>query len=70
MGAENILLTHFSGRYPKMPEYKVAGTEAAKHRLVLAFDHARFRIGDMWKMERYFAAIERSYGDAKQDDES
>ncbi|KZT39457.1 hypothetical protein SISSUDRAFT_984836 [Sistotremastrum suecicum HHB10207 ss-3] len=68
MGAETILLTHFSGRYPKMPEYKTMGSEPTKHRLALAFDNAQFRVGDMWKMEKYFTAIERSYGDV--DDET
>ncbi|KAI0251929.1 hypothetical protein BJV78DRAFT_1207788 [Lactifluus subvellereus] len=49
MRAQNVLMTHFSSRYPTMPP--------------LAMDHACIRVGDLWKMATYFPAIEQSFRD-------
>lgn len=74
MQAENILLTHFSARYPRMPpttslpDSPRASPSPGPH-LGLAFDQTRFTIGDMWKMKFYLRAIELNMGDVAQDDD-
>ncbi|CCM00813.1 uncharacterized protein FIBRA_02855 [Fibroporia radiculosa] len=81
MNAEKLLLTHFSARYPKMPRVERSppgSPSSARPRgplLALAFDHARFKIADMWKLNTYLPAIERNFtetaaeeGDVEQDD--
>ncbi|KAI0058634.1 hypothetical protein BV25DRAFT_1212589 [Artomyces pyxidatus] len=70
MHAENVLLTHFSSRYPHMPEYLAQPHEdgvAAGPTVALALDHARTRVGDLWKMPLYFRAIEQSFWDTKEE---
>ncbi|KAG2355809.1 hypothetical protein BDR07DRAFT_1425171 [Suillus spraguei] len=62
MNAQNILLTHFSARYPKMPP-SVSERQAGDPVVALAFDHANIKIGDMWKMSAYARAIEQSFID-------
>jgi ribonuclease Z len=37
--------------------------------LALGFDQARMRIGDMWKMNYYLAAIEQSFADEEKEDQ-
>ncbi|PCH45067.1 hypothetical protein WOLCODRAFT_155082 [Wolfiporia cocos MD-104 SS10] len=66
MNAKNILLTHFSARYPKIlplvmnppgsPSEDTPGPVVA-----LALDHARFTIKDMRKLHVYQPAIERTF---------
>ena len=68
MKAKNVLLTHFSARYPKMPPSGVPtpNTRYEPSRepfLALAFDHANIAIGDMWKMNLYLPAIKQSFSD-------
>ncbi|KAG9033520.1 hypothetical protein FRB95_014699 [Tulasnella sp. JGI-2019a] len=71
MHAKNILLTHFSQRYPKFPELKtspstvvdeagdvIAGREAP---IAVAFDCASLRIGSLWKMEHYMNALAKTF---------
>jgi ribonuclease Z len=62
MNAQNILLTHFSARYPKMPP-SVYERQPGDPVIALAFDHANIKIGDMWKMGKYACAIEQSFND-------
>jgi ribonuclease Z len=75
MNAENVLLTHFSARYPKMPPSGIPTVSthdetSSEPVLALAFDHANIAIGDMWKMNLYLPAIEQSFRDiADGDDE-
>lgn len=68
MNAQNILLTHFSARYPKMPPVDTRPpSPSGRSRgptVALAFDHAKIRIGDMWKLGIYFPAIERNFAEA------
>ncbi|EEB95113.1 hypothetical protein MPER_05971, partial [Moniliophthora perniciosa FA553] len=71
MNAQNVLLTHFSARYPKTPKYKVGqegdaaesntGFGSFKGVVAFAFDHANMSIGTMWKMNYYLPALESSY---------
>jgi ribonuclease Z len=75
MNAENVLLTHFSARYPRMPPSGIPtastyGETSREPILALAFDHANIAIGDMWKMNLYLPAIEQNFRDiADGDDE-
>lgn len=74
MGAKNILLTHFSARYPRIPPTTALPTspEAGAGKppnLGLAFDCSRVKIGDMWKLRHYLPAIELSLGDVAKDDD-
>lgn len=62
MNAQNILLTHFSARYPKMPP-SVSERQAGDPVVAFAFDLANIKIGDMWKMAAYAGAIEQSFTD-------
>lgn len=68
MNAENILLTHFSARYPKMPPSILkspvpASSDEPEPTIGLAFDHANIRLGEFWKLNMYLPAIEQTFGD-------
>jgi len=67
MNAENILLTHFSARYPKMPPSGLASPavnlQGRELVVALAFDHTNITIGDMWKLKFYMPAVEQSFKD-------
>lgn len=71
MNARHTILTHFSTRYPDMPSYLAeASVENGGPNVALAFDHARMRVGDLWKMPLYLRAIEKSFQDtAEPEDE-
>ncbi|KAH9990962.1 hypothetical protein BJV74DRAFT_920412 [Russula compacta] len=74
MRAQNVLLTHFSSRYPTMPRYFASfpKRDGTNHEptIALAMDHACIRVGDLWKMATYFPAIEQSFRDiAEEGDE-
>jgi ribonuclease Z len=65
MRAQNVLLTHFSSRYPTMPRYLASSPkgDGIEHQptVALAMDHACIRLGDLWKMAMYFPAIEQNF---------
>ncbi|KAG6818817.1 hypothetical protein H0H93_001378 [Arthromyces matolae] len=63
MKAENILLTHFSARFPKMPSSALRSRNDGDSApfVALAFDSASYRIGDMWKGKHYVKALEQSF---------
>ncbi|KAI9458853.1 hypothetical protein BJY52DRAFT_1267524 [Lactarius psammicola] len=66
MRAQNVLLTHFSSRYPTMPRYFVSPKRDDaddKPTVALAMDHACIRVGDLWKMAAYIPAIAQSFKD-------
>lgn len=102
MRAENLLLTHFSSRYPHMPDYisespassrppspspsalqtdrsnapvtparngnrNRNGSKGHNPVVAIALDHARLRVGDMWKMQLYLKAIEKSFWDVREE---
>lgn len=117
MFAENILLTHFSARYPKLPPpaapTTLSGVDALElaaepdpvdgrcvaeseniHRslgpaafpqritdngeqrtshwepvIALAFDHADYKIGEMWKFGYYVKAFEQTFSDMAGEEE-
>lgn len=67
MRAQNVLLTHFSSRYPTLPQYLASSPkeDGVEHQptVALAMDHACIRLGDLWKMAWYFPAIEQNFRD-------
>jgi ribonuclease Z len=70
MHAENVLLTHFSARYPKMPPGAIIPPERFTEKeptLGLAFDNARVKIGTMRKLNMYLPAIEQSFLDSAEE---
>ncbi|KAH7911176.1 hypothetical protein BJ138DRAFT_1151318 [Hygrophoropsis aurantiaca] len=70
MKAQNILLTHFSARYPKMPPPSALKTEGPNDPvLALAFDMANIKLGEMWKLSAYMAAIEQSFIDSPEEND-
>ncbi|OBZ77392.1 Zinc phosphodiesterase ELAC protein 2 [Grifola frondosa] len=58
MHVQHTLLTHFSARYHKSPHTLTASSQAPI--LTLAYDLARLRIGDMWKMNIHIVGLECS----------
>ncbi|CAN0457791.1 unnamed protein product [Ectocarpus sp. 8 AP-2014] len=54
MGAERVILTHFSQRYPHMPSSLAGGLGT---NVCLAFDNMRVRIADLGWLPRSFADI-------------
>ena len=66
MRAQNVLLTHFSTRYPTMPRYFASPKRDEgddKLTVALSMDHACIRVGDLWKMATYIPAIAQSFED-------
>lgn len=65
MKADVTLLNHFSARYPKMPPslVDVDRLDPAAPVIAVAFDHARMRLGDMWKLNHYLPALERNFSE-------
>jgi ribonuclease Z len=63
MRAKNVLLTHFSARYNRVPPLAPTSVLTAWMRdrdapmVAYAFDHANMTIGTMWKMNIYFPVI-------------
>ncbi|KAI0330270.1 hypothetical protein GY45DRAFT_1354004 [Cubamyces sp. BRFM 1775] len=60
MGAQKLLLTHFSARYPAMPPRRGDGRGSDWPLIGLAFDYSRIRLGDMWKLNMYLPAIQHA----------
>ncbi|TFK47540.1 hypothetical protein OE88DRAFT_1665716 [Heliocybe sulcata] len=65
MNAENILLTHFSARYPELSTSLTV--ETTRPTIGVACDHARIRIGDMWKLNAYLPAIQGSLEEVEEE---
>jgi ribonuclease Z len=67
MNAKNVLLTHFSQRHVRVPEFvlrweKMPAAERAKFENVgIAFDRMRVRVGDLWKVTRMYPLLEKMY---------
>ncbi|KAI0088823.1 hypothetical protein BDY19DRAFT_890423 [Irpex rosettiformis] len=73
MKAENILLTHFSTRYPKLPRsifsYRSGNPFARQPNLALAFDQACMPLGEIYKFKAYLPAIEKCFSIPQDEDE-
>ncbi|KAL7284142.1 hypothetical protein ACG7TL_001423 [Trametes sanguinea] len=68
MNAQKLLLTHFSARYPGMPPSQGHDGEASDGPLIgLAFDYARIRLGDFWKLNTYLPAIQHTFQEVEDD---
>jgi len=65
MQAKNLLLTHFSNRFPKTPQMINGPSKATDPTIAVAFDHASFSIGNLWKLNRYLPAVEQSFIDSE-----
>lgn len=71
MGAINILLTHFSQKWSRVPEFVI---EWSKHKdetekygnVGVAFDHMAIKVRDMWKLPLMYSAFEAMYGEEKE----
>ncbi|KAH9174677.1 hypothetical protein EDB89DRAFT_1949681 [Lactarius sanguifluus] len=79
MRAQNVLLTHFSSRYPTMPRYRGSPKRSDadfKPKVALAMDLSCIRVGDLWKMSTYIPAIAQNFqdiaaeGDEDEDEEA
>ncbi|KAJ6605846.1 hypothetical protein B0H10DRAFT_2076138 [Mycena sp. CBHHK59/15] len=73
---KNILLTHFSARYPRMPPpVGMAGPKTASDGqrkdpvVALAFDHANLTIGSMWRLSMYLPAIQQTFADTSEEED-
>jgi ribonuclease Z len=67
MKARNILLNHFSQRYPKLPRLPTASPgddESGQPVVSFSFDLMSIRVGDMWKMAHYMDAISELFKEA------
>ena len=70
MGAQHILLTHFSQKWSRAPEFVL---EWEKHKdetdkygnVGIAFDHMAVKIKDMWKLPLMFPAFEVLYAEER-----
>ena len=66
MQAQNVLLTHFSTRHPKMPP----GISSLENLHVgIAFDHLRVPLNSVWKLAMYQDAIEESFADMRDEED-
>lgn len=70
MKARNTLLTHFSARYPNIPPSVVTEHNPGDPTLALALDHANIKIGEIWKMNAYIKAIEQSFADLEDENDT
>ncbi|KAB5523002.1 beta-lactamase-like protein [Coniochaeta sp. 2T2.1] len=60
MRAKNVLLTHFSQRYPKLPEIQNGGERGdGEAPVVFAFDFMRVRLGEFRKAREFVPALQR-----------
>ncbi|CAL1709190.1 unnamed protein product [Somion occarium] len=65
MEAKNILLTHFSARYPRLPPASMQDNTT----WAVALDHAKIRIADIPKLRAYIPAIKRCFQEIEDDED-
>ncbi|KAG5439506.1 hypothetical protein PCANB_002080 [Pneumocystis canis] len=68
MNAKFILLTHFSQRYPKIPNF-ILNDNIYKNKLAIAFDGMEIQFSDFWKLPYYSRALKFLYTDNLDDKE-
>ena len=72
MNAKYILLTHFSQKWAKVPEFVLEWSEMGhgedkKYQNVgIAFDHMTVKVGEMWKLPLMMDAFEVIYADERE----
>ncbi|KAJ7230661.1 hypothetical protein GGX14DRAFT_584185 [Mycena pura] len=76
MNAENVLLTHFSARYPRMPPpvgnartSDTGGLDASEPVVALAFDHTNLTIGSIPRLSMYLDVIQQAFADTSEEDD-
>lgn len=71
MGAQNVLLTHFSSRYPKVPELctHCAASGDGVMAIGVAFDLMTVKIGAMRRLNGYLPDIEASFAEKLEEEE-
>ncbi|KTW31767.1 uncharacterized protein T551_01028 [Pneumocystis jirovecii RU7] len=62
MNAGFTLLTHFSQRYPKIPNF-IMNDNCNKNKLGIAFDGMEVKFSDFWKLPYYSNALKVLYAD-------
>lgn len=60
MGAENILLTHFSQRYPKIPD--LGGVGGGEGVVGLAYDLMRVNVREFWRVGMLVEGLKGLFG--------
>ena len=65
MGAKNIILTHFSQRYPKLPILSAAEENGPE--VLVAFDLCRVRVGDVKRFGTFIPALKELYEEADEE---
>lgn len=64
-GAKNLILTHFSQRYPKLARRQITENDSSENSkvptIVSAFDLVPLPVEELWKMERYQAGMEKLF---------
>jgi hypothetical protein len=76
MKAKRLLLTHFSGRYPKLPilnagapsESTVEEDSQRAPETFVAFDFLHIRFGDFLKGQKYLPFLEAAFAELKDDE--
>jgi ribonuclease Z len=76
MNAKYVLLTHFSQKWSKVPEFVLAWDEVVGQERIerdekfanvgIAFDHMRVRVGDIWKLPLMYPCFQEIYSDEKE----
>ena len=65
MNAKHVLLTHFSQKWTRIPEFVIEwkkNEDNEKYKNVgIAFDHMSVKIGEMWKLPLMYPAWETLY---------
>lgn len=73
MKARQLLLTHFSARYPKLPPLTrpSSAAEVDEPIIAVAFDLASLRLDEFWKMAHYQEPMDLLFGwDEAEEDEA
>ncbi|KAG9311648.1 beta-lactamase-like protein [Chiua virens] len=60
----------FPRRYPNIPPSATTEHKPGDPTLALALDHANIKISDMWKMNVYINAIEQSFADLEEENDT
>ncbi|KAG5361747.1 Ribonuclease Z 1 [Yarrowia sp. C11] len=72
MEAKHVVLTHFSQRYPKLPELSsltLENKEKEKVPVAIAFDMMRIRLGEIGDQAQHFDAISKALEDGEKSEE-
>jgi ribonuclease Z len=68
MKARNILLNHFSQRYPKIPKLPAPSPDeegTVRPVISISFDLMSVKLGEMWKMAHYMPAISELFAESE-----